>query len=97
MANLSFTEGTDNVSSTIIKEDSTNIDILDLNVPDTTTISINDTVSYYDSDSNLLFKGIVQNLKTGDGIKTANIYDLGSQLLQRNVNKIYNTQYRGLS
>src|SRR6056297_63519 len=91
MATINFTDGTDNLQSVINKEDSTNTDVLNLQIPFTTFISIGDIVNYYDKDSTLIFHGIVQTIKTS-GIKEVEVYDYGAELLQRTVNEIFNDQ-----
>jgi len=91
MATINFTDGTDNLQSVINKEDSTNTDVLNLQIPFTTSISVGDIVNYYDKDSTLIFHGIVQTIKTS-GIKEVEVYDYGAELLQRTVNEIFNDQ-----
>ena len=91
MATINFTDGTDNLQSVINKEDSTNTDVLNLQIPFTTSISVGDIVNYYDKDSTLIFHGIVQKIKTS-GIKEVEVYDYGAELLQRTVNEIFNDQ-----
>jgi len=92
MAAITFTEGTDNIDySQIIKEDKDNIDILKLSVPESTTININDTITYKQIDTTTLFKGIVQSFEFGNGRKTVVVQDLGSVLLTRNINTVYNS------
>lgn len=92
VSSLTFTENTDNVSSKIVKEDNTNTDILVLTVPESTTIGIGDTITYKDKAATTIFKGIVQNYKVGNGLKTVEVYDLGAELLQRIVNQIFTSQ-----
>ena len=91
MATINFTDGTDNLQSVINKEDSTNTDVLALQIPFITSISVGDIVNYYDKDSTLIFHGIVQTIKTS-GIKEVEVYDYGAELLQRTVNEIFNNQ-----
>lgn len=91
MATLDFTLGTDQVQAEIIKEDSTNTDILNITVPFSTSISPADIVNYYLADGTKIFSGIVQSVEKA-GEKTAIVYDFGAELLQRTVNEIFTNQ-----
>lgn len=89
MATINITESTVNLlSGKITKEISSNLDTCKLEVPFDFTISIGDEVNLYDKDSVLLFKGLVQSIKTGP-MKEITIYDYGVQLMDVNVNEIY--------
>lgn len=89
MATITITDGV-NVGKTKIKrEDKSNMDTLEFQVSPSYTATIGDTIEYYNASSTLIFKGIVQNISNA-GEKRILAYDFGSQLMNRNVNEIYN-------
>jgi hypothetical protein len=89
MASLIFQESVDNIKSRITKEDKTNTDILLLyDIPETTSISIGDDITYKDTSGTVIFTGIVQDRTIGM-VKSATVYDHGVQGLFRNANQIF--------
>ena len=92
MVTKTFTEDTDNIKSRIIKEDKTNTDVLRLFVTNNSTIATGDAVVYKNKAGTTIFTGTVQNVKTGEGIREAIIWDKGEQLLRRTVNTIFTNQ-----
>ncbi len=91
MAAITLTEGTDNITSIITKEDKLNTDILKITLDPTISIDAGDTVTYKDSNSTTIFTGIVENYKF-KGSKSVEVYDNGAELLHTTVNKIYTNQ-----
>lgn len=91
MTARTFTEGTNVIRSKIIKEHRQGIDVLTLTVSPAQTIEVGDVITLVDIFANTVFKGIVQDIQIG-GVKTAKIYDYGVQLMDLNLNTIYNSQ-----
>jgi hypothetical protein len=92
MSVIDLTEDTVNcISTTITKEINESIDTCKVEVPYNFTITIGDELNVYDKSSTLLFKGLVQSIKTS-GIKEVTAYDYGVQLMDINVNEIYEEQ-----
>ena len=91
MAIITLTEEVDNMTSVIQKEDKNNIDVLRINVPNTTVIGIGDEIIYQDESATTIFTGFVQNILIGQS-KEITVFDKGSQLLQRVVNQVFTNQ-----
>ena len=88
MAIITFTEEVDTMTSIIEKEDKNNIDVLRINVPNSTVIAIGDEVIYKDVSATTIFTGFVQNIQIGQSQEIV-VFDKGSQLLQRVVNQVF--------
>lgn len=92
MSTINLTEDTINcISTNIVKETTSNLDVCTIEVPFDFSITIGDELNLYDKDSTLLFKGLIQNIKIG-GRKEIIAYDYGIQLMDINVNDIYNNE-----
>lgn len=93
MATLNIQQGVDSIiKMTILKEDKSNADELNITLPNSFTVNVADTMNIKDTQGITIFTGFVQSVKTGSGVKDAKVFDLGSQLLFRTVNQIFTDQ-----
>jgi len=83
-----FQEDTDNVSTTMLKEDRTNIDILTILGPETLTINAEDEVDMRDPTGTTYFTGIVKSVEAA-GEKRIVVEDYGSQLKRIIINEVF--------